>query len=69
MDAAPKQQEIVGYWPIPDMAQQMRLEHDRLAQAGWVYDGYGGYRPKVAISEVAGRDFKIVQGFRRGGRA
>jgi hypothetical protein len=42
-----KQQEIIE-WPIPDMAQGMRVEHDRLAQLGWVYDGFGGYRKKAA---------------------
>jgi len=50
MEAARKQQEIVGYWPIPDMAQGMRVEHERLAQLGWVYDGFGGYRKKAASS-------------------
>ena len=50
MEAARKQQEIVGFWPIPDMAQRMRVEHDRLAQLGWVYDGFGGYRKKAASS-------------------
>jgi hypothetical protein len=50
MEAAVKQQEIVGFWPIPDMAQEMRVEHDRLAQLGWVYDGFGGYRKKAASS-------------------
>jgi len=57
-----KQQEIIE-WPIPDMAQGMRVEHDRLAQLGWVYDGFGGYRkkaasshpgPKLAVSNVQG---------------
>jgi len=24
------------------------VEHDRLAQLGWVYDGFGGYRKKAA---------------------
>ena len=47
MEAA---QEVVGFWPIPDMAQEMRVEHDRLAQLGWVYDGFGGYRKKAASS-------------------
>ena len=64
MEAARKQQEIVGFWPIPDMAQEMRVEHDRLTQLGWVYDGFGGYRqkaasahpgPKLAASNVQGR--------------
>ena len=50
VEAALKQQEIVGFWPIPDMAQGMRVEHDRLAQLGWVYDGFGGYRKKAASS-------------------
>ena len=48
-----KQQEIIEddrFWPIPDMAQGMRVEHDRLAQLGWVYDGFGGYRKKAASS-------------------
>ena len=57
-----KQQEIIE-WPIPDMAQGMRVEHDRLAQLGWVYDGFGGYckkaasshpGPKLAVSNVQG---------------
>ena len=61
MEAARKQQEIVGFWPIPDMAQEMRVEHDRLTQLGWVYDGFGGYckmaasshpGPKIAASNV-----------------
>ena len=50
VEAARKQQEIVGFWPIPDMAPGMRVEHDRLAQLGWVYDGFGGYRKKAASS-------------------
>ena len=50
MEAARKQQEIVGFWPIPDMAQEMRVEHDRLTQLGWVYDGFGGYCKKAASS-------------------
>ena len=48
-----KQQEIIEddrFWPIPDMAQKMRVEHDRLVQFGWVYDGFGGYRKKAASS-------------------
>ena len=45
-----KQEEIVGFWPITDMAQGMRVEHDRLAQLSWVYDGFGGYRKKAASS-------------------
>jgi hypothetical protein len=49
MEAAPKQ-EIIGVWPIPDMAREMRVEHDRLAQLGWVYDGFGGYSKKAASS-------------------
>jgi hypothetical protein len=57
------QQEEVIEWLIPDMAQGMRVEHDRLAQLGWVYDGFGGYRkkaaswhpgPKLAVSNVQG---------------
>ena len=44
-----QQQEIIE-WLIPDMAQGMRVEHDRLAQLGWVYDGFGGYRKKAASS-------------------
>ena len=50
MEAARKQQEIVGFWPIPDMAHEMRVEHDRLMQHGCVYDGFGGYRKKAASS-------------------
>jgi len=55
MEAAPalKQQGIIEddrFWPIPDMAQGMRVEHDRLVQLGWVYDGFGGYRKKAASS-------------------
>jgi hypothetical protein len=50
MEAAQNQQEIVGFWPIPNMADGMRVEHDRLAQLGWVYDGFGGYRKKAAAS-------------------
>jgi hypothetical protein len=50
MEAARKQLEIVGFWPIPDMAQEMRVEHDRLTQLGWTYDGFGGYRKKAASS-------------------
>ena len=42
------QQEEIIEWLIPDMAQGMRVEHDRLAQLGWVYDGFGGYRKKAA---------------------
>jgi len=34
MEAALKQQETVGFWPMPDMVQEMRVEHDRLAQVG-----------------------------------
>jgi hypothetical protein len=44
------QQEEIIEWLIPDMAQGMRVEHDRLAQLGWVYDGFGGYRKKAASS-------------------
>jgi len=44
------QQEEITEWLIPDMAQGMRVEHDRLAQLGWVYDGFGGYRKKAASS-------------------
>jgi hypothetical protein len=51
MEAA---QEVVGFWPIPDMAQGMQVEHDRLAQLGWVYDGFGGYRQKAASSHPYG---------------
>ncbi len=75
MEAARKQQEIVGLWPIYDMAPQMRIEHDRLAQLGWVYDGFGGYRKKAASSrdfKVAARDCNVVYAFRpraRGSRA
>jgi hypothetical protein len=49
MEAA---QEVVGFWPIPDMAKEMQVEHDRLAQLGWVYDGFGGYRKKPSSSHV-----------------
>jgi hypothetical protein len=28
----------------------MRVEHDRLAQLGWAYDGFDGYRKKAASS-------------------
>ena len=57
-----KQQEIIE-WPISDMAQGMRVEHERLVQLGWVYDGFGGYHkkaasshpgPKLAVSNVQG---------------
>ena len=44
------QQEEIIEWLIPDMAQGMRVEHDRLAQLGWAYDGFGGYRKKAASS-------------------
>ena len=44
------QQEEITEWLIPDMAQGMRVEHDRLAQLGRVYDGFGGYRKKAASS-------------------
>ena len=54
-----KQQGIIEddrFWPIPDMAQGMRVEHYRLVQLGWVYDGFGGYRkkavPKLAASNA-----------------
>ena len=33
-----KQQEIIEddrFWPIPDMAPTMRVEHERLVQLGW----------------------------------
>ena len=50
VDAALSPHEIVGFWPIPDMPKEMRVEHDRLAQLGWVYDGFGGYRKKAASS-------------------
>ncbi|MFL6816254.1 MAG: hypothetical protein ACJ8EK_19710 [Bradyrhizobium sp.] len=53
MEAARKQQEVVGFWPIPEMARGMRVEHERLAQLGWVYDGFGGYRKKAASSQPA----------------
>jgi hypothetical protein len=47
MEGALKQQEIFAddgfFWPIPDMALKMRVEHNRLTQLGWVYDGFGGY--------------------------
>ncbi len=48
-----KEQEIIEddrFWPISDMAQGMQVEHDRLVQLGWVYDGFGGYRKKAASS-------------------
>ena len=48
-----KQQGIIEdnrFWPTPDMAQGMRVEHYRLVQLGWVYDGFGGYRKKTASS-------------------
>ena len=41
----------------------MRVEHYRLTQLGWAYDGFGGYRkkaasshpgPKFAVSNVQG---------------
>ena len=32
------------------VCQEMRVEHDRLTQLGWVYDGFGGYRKKAASS-------------------
>jgi len=57
-----QQQEIIE-WLIPDMAQAMRVEHYRLTQLGWAYDGFGGYRkkaasshpgPKLAVSNVQG---------------
>src|SRR3954454_4466845 len=38
MEAA---QEVVGFWPIPDMAKGMQVEHDRLAQLGWVFNRAG----------------------------
>jgi hypothetical protein len=72
MEATRKQEEIVGLWPIPEMAQKMRVEHDRLAQLGWVYDGFGGYRKKAASSRdfaVATCDFNVVYAFRRRARA
>jgi hypothetical protein len=51
MEAALKQQvEDDRFWPIPQMAHGMRVEHDRLVQFGWVYDGCGGYRKKAATS-------------------
>ena len=33
------------------MDRGMRVEHERLAQLGWVYDGFGGYRKKAASSQ------------------
>jgi hypothetical protein len=60
MEAA---QEVVGFWPIPDMAQGMQVEHDRLAQLGWVYDGFGGYRKKAASSHPAPRKKVPCGGF------
>jgi hypothetical protein len=54
MEAALKQPvEDDRFWPIPQMAQEMRVEHDRLVQLGWVYDGFGGYRKKAASSRPA----------------
>jgi len=53
-----KQQGIIEddrCWPIPDMAQAMRVEHDRLVQLGWVYDGFGGYRKKAASSHLSSK--------------
>ena len=50
---AQKQQGIIEddrFWPIPDMAHGMRVEHERLVQLGWVYDGFGGYRKTAASS-------------------
>jgi len=68
MEAARKQQEIVGFWPIPDMAQEMRVEHDRLTQLGWVYDVFGGYRKKAASShpgpKLAGSNVQVYGRFR-----
>ena len=66
MEAARKQQEIVGLWPIPEMAKDMRVEHDRLAQLGWVYDGFGGYRRKAASSRPGPRlSVQVRRGLRR----
>ena len=48
-----KEQEIIEddrFWPISDMAQGLRVEHERLVQLGWVYDGFGGYRKEAASS-------------------
>src|SRR2546423_2685920 len=62
-----QQQEIIE-WLIPDMAQGMRVEHDRLAQLGWVYDGFGGYRKKAASShpgpKFAACNVQVNGGFR-----
>ena len=51
MEAA---QEIVGFWPIPDMTEGMQVEHVRLAQLGWVCDVFGCYRRKKAASSHPG---------------
>ena len=59
MEAARKQQEILGFWPIPDMAQGMRVEHYRLVQLGWVYDGFGGYRKKAAPKLAASNALNV----------
>ena len=68
MEAARKQQEIIGFWPIPDMAQEMQVEHDRLTQLGWVYDGFGGYRKKAASShpgpKIAASNVRVYGRFR-----
>ena len=57
-----------GFWPIPDMAQEMRVEHDRLTQLGWVYDGFGGYRKKAASShpgpKIAASNVQVYGRFR-----
>ena len=41
---------MVAFTGMRNMAQEMRVEHDRLTQLGWVYDGFGGYRKKAASS-------------------
>ena len=68
MEAARKQLEIVGFWPIPDMAQEMRVEHHRLTQLGWVYDGFGGYGKKAASShpgpKIAASNVQVYGRFR-----
>jgi hypothetical protein len=50
------------------MAQGMRVEHDRLAQLGWAYDGFGGYRKKAASShrgrELAASNVQVNSRFR-----
>jgi alkylated DNA repair dioxygenase AlkB len=50
------------------MAQEMRVEHDRLTQLGWVYDGFGGYRKKAASShpgpKIAASNVQVYGRFR-----